>query len=99
MDICNLDWELISRFLPSIITGGVALYIFSKWKNQKASEVIANEAKSLIIKIARLQSLQAEIFKTLNEFQHLKFPEDEFNEFKKVKKELDDSMNFLGFAL
>lgn len=49
MDICNLDWQLIVKFLPSLITGGVALFVFfSKWRN-KSSEVIINEAKVLII--------------------------------------------------
>lgn len=24
MDICNLDWQLIVKFLPSLITGGVS---------------------------------------------------------------------------
>ena len=99
MDICNLDWQLIVKILPSLITGGVALFIFSKWKNQKSSEVIANEAKVLIIKIARLQSLQCEIFKEIQESQGAKFPEDELKDFKKIKEEVSDSMNFLGFAL
>lgn len=99
MSIFSLIELFIVKILPSVITGGVALFIFINWKNQKGSEVLANEAKSMIIKIAKLQSLQGEIFETLNESQNAKFPEDEFNEFKKVKTELSDSMNFLGFAL
>jgi len=44
MDVCNLDWGAIATFTGA----GVACFIFYQWKNQKSSEVIANEAKELI---------------------------------------------------
>ncbi|WP_336151179.1 hypothetical protein [Acinetobacter ursingii] len=101
--MCSVDWVILKDILVALIGAGipsvVAVCVFLRWKNQKGSEVIANEAKSLIIKIAKLQSLQAEIFKLLNQSDDFKFPEDEFSEFKKTKNELSDSMNFLGFAL
>ena len=99
MDICNLDWQLIVKILPSLITGGVALFIFSKWKNQKSSEVIANEAKSMIIKISRLQSLQGDIIKKIKDSGGYNFPKTELSDFETTTNELSDSMNFLGFAL
>jgi hypothetical protein len=98
MVACDLDWELIAKVLPSIIASITALFIYSRWSNQKGSEVIANEAKNLIIKIASLQSLQCEILKILNDKDSI-FPDDKLIQFKEVKEEVSDSMNFLGFAL
>ncbi len=99
MIACDLDWQLIAKVLPSIIASCTALFIYSRWSRQKGSEVIANEAKNLIIKIASLQSLQGEIFKTINESNEIDFPEDKLLKFKEVKNQVSDSMSFLGFAL
>lgn len=99
MDFCSIDWDIIGKFFPSVFTSLFAFFIFSQWKNQKGSEVIANEAKSLIIKLAKLQTLQSDIFSILNESNGSNFPEDLFTEFKKTKNDFNDSINFLGFAL
>lgn len=61
MFFCSIGWNFDVKFFPSVLTSSVALFIFSQWKSQKGSEVIANEAKSLIINIAKLQSLQFDV--------------------------------------
>jgi len=99
MVACDLDWGGIVKVLPSIIASITALFIYSRWSNQKGSEVIANEAKKLIMKVSSLQSLQCEIFKILNDSKGSIFPDDKLIKFKEVKEEASDCMNFLGFAL
>ena len=65
MDLCVFDWKAITPICAALIASCTALYISNKWNNQKGSEVIANEAKSMIIKISRLQSLQGDIIKKI----------------------------------
>lgn len=48
------DWGVIAGFagaVATIGTGGIALYISNQWRKQKGSEVVANEAESLILLI------------------------------------------------
>ena len=47
MDVCSLDWGAISTIIGAGIASATALYISRQWRDQKGSEVIANEAKSL----------------------------------------------------
>lgn len=47
MDVCVIDWGAISTIIGAVIASATALYISRQWRNQKGSEVIANEAKSL----------------------------------------------------
>lgn len=52
MDVCSLDWGAIAGFagaVATIGTGAIALYISNQWRKQKGSEVVANEAESLIL--------------------------------------------------
>ncbi|WP_336153030.1 hypothetical protein [Acinetobacter ursingii] len=54
MDVCSLDWAAIAGFagaVATIGTGAIALYISNQWRKQKGSEVVANEAESLILLI------------------------------------------------
>lgn len=51
MNVCSLDWELVIKFLPLVnvlTTVVVAFAVYKVWHIQKAKEVIANEAKSII---------------------------------------------------
>lgn len=52
MDLCVVDWAIIKDILVALIGAGipslVAFYIFYKWKYQKGSEVVADEAKQTI---------------------------------------------------
>ena len=55
MDICSWDWGAIGSIAGAIATftgAGVALFISWQWKHQKASEVIANEAKKFIVNLS-----------------------------------------------
>ncbi|EXH22887.1 hypothetical protein Q5M48_01390 [Acinetobacter nosocomialis] len=99
MDVCSFNWELASKFVPlvtPIISIGLAIFVYRIWHKQKGKEVIANEAKEFIIKLAELQSLQMEVISSIHK-EH--FNKEKFEKFKEVKKELSDSAVFIGFAL
>jgi len=54
MDVCSWDWGAIAGFFGAGATLGtavIALYISNQWRTQKGSEVIANEAQSLLMLI------------------------------------------------
>lgn len=103
MDICEINWgywkdvvvALISAGIPSI----VAWKIYRGWNNQKASEVIANEAKQFISKLATLQSLQGQIYKTIYESGEYNTATSKIIEFKETKKIFNDSAILLGEAI
>lgn len=64
MDLCKWDWGAIGSMLGAVATftaAGVALYIFNKWRYQKASEVVANEAKSVVNEIFELNKILLEL--------------------------------------
>ncbi|AMM30262.1 hypothetical protein [Acinetobacter pittii] len=99
MEVCSFNWELASKFVPlvtPIISIGLAIFVYRIWHKQKGKEVIANEAKEFIIKLAELQSLQMEVISSINK---KRFDKEKFEKFKDVKKELSDSAVFIGFAL
>lgn len=58
MDISSFD--LASKLIP-LITPIVAICIFRKWKNQKGSEVIANESKEAIKHLLELSVINLNI--------------------------------------
>lgn len=99
MDVCSFNWELAFKFVPlvtPIISIGLAIFVYRIWHKQKGKEVIANEAKEFIIKLAKLQSLQMEVISSIHKEC---FNNEKFEKFKDVKKELSDSAVFIGFAL
>ncbi|MCU4575697.1 hypothetical protein KTJ03_20065 [Acinetobacter nosocomialis] len=99
MSFCSFNWELASKFVPlitPIVSVALATFVYRIWHKQKGKEVVANEAKEFIIKLAKLQSLQMEVIKSIN-VENLN--KESFNQFKIVKKEISDSATFLGFAL
>lgn len=64
MDLCTWDWGAIGSILGAGATftaAGIALYIFNKWKYQKASEVVANEAKYAINEVFELNKVFSDL--------------------------------------
>ncbi|QDK96707.1 hypothetical protein FM020_01800 [Acinetobacter tandoii] len=52
MGVCSWDWGAIGSIAGALATLGaglIALWISHQWRKQKGSEVIANEAESLIL--------------------------------------------------
>lgn len=95
MDVCSWDWGAIATFTGA----GVALFISWQWKHQKASEVIANEAKKFIVNLSILQSLQSEIHKIIYESNGYNGANKEIENFKEIHKLLNDSAIMLGESL
>jgi len=62
MDLCVVDWGAISSIAAALIASGTALYISNKWNKQKGAEVIANEAKRLLVELAELRLLIKKIY-------------------------------------
>ena len=60
MDVCSIDWQLVSKFTP-LLTPIVALFIFRQWNKQKGTEVIANEAKLLTYDLLDIKKIVIEI--------------------------------------
>lgn len=59
--MCSIDWVIVKDILVALIGAGipsiVAWQIFKSWREQKGSEVVANEAKRLLVDLAELISL------------------------------------------
>ena len=58
MDVCSWDWGAIGSFVgagATLIGAGIASFvawcISKQWKNQKGTEVIANEAKTIFYEV------------------------------------------------
>ena len=52
MNVCSWDWGAIAGFSGAgvtLVTGFIALYISHKWREQKGSDVISNEAAKILI--------------------------------------------------
>ncbi|WP_335956602.1 hypothetical protein [Acinetobacter bereziniae] len=103
MGVCELNWSNIKDILVALIGAGipsaVAIIIFTKWRKQKASEVVANEARQFIVKLAKLQSLQSEIHKIIYESNGYNGANEEIDNFKETHKLLNDSAVMLGESL
>ena len=70
MDACNFYWEKLIDILDigaTLFTAFVALWIYKSWREQKGSEVVANEAnqlsKDLLSKIHNTEVLISKIIK------------------------------------
>ena len=48
MDLCIVDWGAVATIAAALIASGTAVCIFEQWRDQKGSEVIANEIKNTI---------------------------------------------------
>lgn len=56
----SVDWSAVAGFTSAIATffgGGAVVWVYQQWKNQKGSEVIANEAKDVLIDIKELKAI------------------------------------------
>ncbi|ARG16054.1 hypothetical protein B7L44_05290 [Acinetobacter nosocomialis] len=65
MTYCYLNWDLASKFIPlisSITTVLVAFFVYKIWHKQKEKEVIATEAKSIIMEIFELNKIFSDLF-------------------------------------
>lgn len=75
MDFCSWDWKAIAPF----ITGLVALFIFSKWRSQKRSEIMSNEAGKILVLLEEyrehLVHLDSEMMKPLKNDNKAKLEE------------------------
>ncbi|HAV5075560.1 TPA: hypothetical protein JI034_13985 [Acinetobacter baumannii] len=64
MTSCEFDWELASKFIPlisSITTIFVAYLVYKIWHKQKEKEVIATEAKSIIMELFELNKIFSDL--------------------------------------
>lgn len=61
MDLCVINWEIVTTILCTSITAGVAWHISNQWSKQKKGEIIADEARSLIKEIFELNKLLSRI--------------------------------------
>lgn len=57
MDVCVVNWEIVSTVVCTLVTVGVAYLISKQWSEQKKSEVLAEEAKKLISELFELNKL------------------------------------------
>lgn len=98
MDICSFDWELASKFIPSIITATIAIIIFWQWRTQKGSEVIAKEARELIIHLSKLASVESTMSNLIYK-NHIKDLSNEFKKYKELKEQTSDSFTFFSMCI
>lgn len=91
MEVCSWDWGAIATFVGA----GVALYISCQWKNQKGSEVIANEAKEYIYNLSKLELIQMEIETKSTTAKRRK---ELLEEYILYKNKASKHSNFLGKA-
>lgn len=52
MQVCNWNWAAIAGFTgaaTTLIAGIIALYISSKWREEKNSELLSNEAAKILV--------------------------------------------------
>lgn len=102
--VCSLDWGIIKDILVALISAGipslVAWKIFRGWNNQKGTEVLALEAKEVVINLSILQDLQCAIDNDLfYVFLTKKADLTKRNEFESIYNKLVRSIDFIIFAL
>lgn len=80
MEICSLDWELASKFVPlitAITSIFIAVFVFWAWHYQKGKEVIASECKAYWTSLTELEI----IYNNLE--QNADFRSNNFQQFSK----------------
>jgi len=105
MDLCVFDWGIFASLLSAAATfigAGVALWIFFQWKNQKGSEVIANEAKGLFKNIENAKTTFSIVFSdilkmAMHEKNPVDFPEEHFINFRTANLEIIKSLELIKF--
>lgn len=95
MDVCVVDgWETFKGWTPYIM--GIVVYWI--WHKQKGKEVIANEAKSIILKIIEVEKLNNSISNKIaymNEKTNTKLLKDEILEFQYKTDDLHRDFDFI----
>lgn len=73
MDVCSWDWGAISTIIGAGIASATALYISRQWRNQKGSEVIANEANKAFKVLSEIEILSFSALKHFKDdnYKHL----------------------------
>ena len=102
--MCSLDWGIIKDILVALISAGipslVAWKIYSGWNNQKGTEVLALEAKGVIINLSKLQSLQCEIHdEVFNNLPAKTTSITKRRDFVDIHREFANSLTFISFAV
>lgn len=99
--VCSLDWGIIKDILVALISAGipslVAWKIFRGWNNQKGSEVIANEAKNVLVVIEKIEILQSDIVFWMGLTSEIN--ENKLQEFSRLKDSLENSILLLNHAI
>ncbi|WP_151815023.1 hypothetical protein [Acinetobacter soli] len=99
--VCSLDWGIIKDILGLLISTGipavVAILIYRGWNSQKGSEVIANEAKNVLVAIEKIEILQGDIRFWLGLTSEIN--ENKLQEFSKLKDSLENSILLLNHAI
>lgn len=99
--VCSLDWGIIKDILGLLISTGVpavvAILIYRGWNSQKGSEVIANEAKNVLVTIEKIEILQGDIRFWLGLTSEIN--ENKLQEFSKLKDSLENSILLLNHAI
>ena len=98
MEYCfntNIDiWGTFKALTPYIM----GFIVFIIWHWQKGKEVIAKEARDLLIGIAQLQSIESNISNLIYK-NYMKDLINEIEEYKKLKKEVDKSHVFFSMCI
>ena len=102
--MCSLDWGIIKDILVALISAGfpsfVAWKIYNGWNNQKGTEVLAIEAKEVIISLSKLQALQCEMQEDI--FNNILLNQADNTkkiEFESIHRKLSNSLDFLCIAV
>lgn len=97
--MCSIDWEIIKDILVALISAGApsiaALYIYFGWNRQKEKEVIALEAKNILVNLDKLELLQNEVFFWLGPDSG-KISDIRLQEFKILKDSTENSILLLS---
>ncbi|MCH7394200.1 hypothetical protein MMP66_07885 [Acinetobacter dispersus] len=63
MDLmCTIDWGLLFKLLQIVVPIGIAISVYLVWHKQKEKEVIAVEAKSIIMEMFELNKIFSDLY-------------------------------------
>ncbi|WP_180027687.1 hypothetical protein [Acinetobacter sp. YH16032] len=95
MEACNWHWGAIATLIGAGIASTTAWCISNEWRNQKVSEVIANETKEYIYNLSKLELIQNEIETKSTTAKRRK---ELLEEYILYKNKASKHSNFLGKA-
>lgn len=88
MDICSWNWGVIASIVSALITGFVAIYISSKWEEQKSSEVLSSEAEKVLSLLIDYKKALISLDSCLN-----KYPKNDSEKKLEELREIAHSLN------